>query len=80
MVIEKFIEEAEKTGGIVIKTSRYAFKVVSSFWSFAVEVALQRRSDVCYYEIVSNPQCTYVDLDLKRKDWMFLPPKLELNP
>ena len=80
MKMQECMEIANKSGGIVIKTSKYNWEVASSFWSFAVAVSRQRRYDVCYYEVVSNQQCTYVDLDLKRKNCSVLPPKLELDP
>ena len=68
----------------VIKTSKYKYEVATSFWSFAINVSLpvplQRKEDVCYYEVISNQQCTYVDLDLKRKNCLKLTPKLESNP
>lgn len=37
----------------------------------------RRSSDICYYEVISQRQCTYFDLDLKIRDCSFIPPKLE---
>ena len=37
----------------------------------------RKPADICYYEVVSDRQCTYFDLDLKMCDCKFLPPKLQ---
>ena len=72
------LEKANESGGIVIKINKYDYQVARSMWSFAVSVA-QQPSHLCYYEVVSNHQCTYLDLDLKFEDCCLIPKKLQLD-
>ena len=72
------LEIAQKIGGIVYKTSKYDFDVAKSFTSFAIKVMMQT-SDQCMYEIISNQQTTYLDLDLKKKDCSVFPQKVLSN-
>ena len=66
--------KAKEIGGIVYKPNKYVFEVSKSFWSLAMKVAKECRDPkVCFYEIVSQEQCIYVDLDLKRKDCQCFP-------
>ena len=71
--------QAQRIGGIVYKYSNYNFAVASSFWSFAIKVLMQRTEE-CMYEVISNKQTTYLDLDLKSKDYKYLPQNLKVNP
>ena len=73
------LKEAEQINGIVYKSSRQDFHVAKSLWSLACKV-INQQSDVCFYEVVSNRQCTYVDLDLKTKDCMSLPHRVKQDP
>ena len=76
---DKCLIEAVQCNGIVYKTSKYDFAVARSFESFALKV-LTQHSDVCFYEVVSHKQCTYLDLDLKTKDCVSLPSRVKEDP
>ena len=74
MKLAQFQIKANEIGGIVFKSSKYVFGIANSFWSFAVKVFMEcRNPEVCFYEIISQEQCMYVDLDLKRKDCLCFP-------
>lgn len=69
---------ANRVGGIVIKTKWNKFEVAYSFWDFALSIA-KMPNDLCYYEIVSNKQCTYLDLDMKINNCLSIPVKLRAD-
>ena len=74
MKLAQFQIKANEIGGIVFKSSKYVFGIANSFWSFAVKVFMEcRNPEVCFHEIISQEQCMYVDLDLKRKDCLCFP-------
>ena len=72
------LAKANEIGGIVIKTRYNRFEVCNSFWSFSLLI-IRQPFDQCYYEIISNRQCTYVDLDLKIEECASLPPEIAIN-
>ena len=39
-----------------------------------------QRTEECMYEIISNKQTTYLDLDLKSIEYKYLPQNLIVNP
>ena len=75
MKLAESLRRAQLTGGIVYKFTNYDFAVTSSLLSFATLVVMEK-IDECMYEVVSNQQTTYLDLDLKTKEYKFLPKKL----
>ena len=75
MVYYELLEKAKAIGGIVYKTRFNCFQICKSLWSLALLVIRQPRN-ICYYEIVTNQQTTYLDLDLKVEDCKMLPPGL----
>ena len=78
MAYLKNVAKAREIGGIVIKSRYNRFDVCKSFWSFSLMI-IRQPLDQCYYEIVSNRQCTYVDLDLKVEECASLPPGIVTN-
>ena len=75
MKLAESLRRAQETGGIVYKFTNFDFAVTSSFLSFATLVVMEK-FDECMYEVVSNQQTTYLDLDLKTKEYKFLPKRL----
>ena len=72
------LEKAKEIGGIVIKTRYNRFDVCKSFWAFSLLI-IRKPLDMCYYEVVSNRQCTYVDLDLKVEECTSHPAEIATN-
>ena len=71
----EFLDKAKSIGGIVYKTKFNRFSICKSLWSLALLVIRQPRN-ICYYELVTNQQSTYLDLDLKVEQCKMLPPAL----
>ena len=77
--------EADKINGVVYKTRFNNFEVTKDFHSLALKVIQQylllrgSPEDVCMYEVISDKQCTYSDLDLKHTDCLSIPQKLRDN-
>ena len=69
---------AQKINGIVVKTRRNDFAPCKSLWSFAIAVC-NHPQDASYYEVVSDKQCTYLDLDLKRKNCVDFPSEVKID-
>ena len=69
---------ADAIDGIVFKTCKNKFEVCKGMQDLAIAVVMQP-SDACYYECISNVQATYLDLDLKVKDCVCVPPKVEAD-
>ena len=78
MLIQEARELAKKINGVIYKTRFNCFAVATSLWSLAIKIA-RKPLDYCFYEIVSQKQCTYFDLDLKVCEGNAVPPKLLLD-
>ena len=40
-------------------------------------MVIRQPEDVCIYELVSNKQCTYLDVDLKVRDCLTMSPEIQ---
>ena len=78
MTLAQCQREAYEIKGIVYKPTNYIYKVAKSFMSFAVKVVMHcQNPHVCFYEVISQEQCTYVDLDLKRAECLRFPKEVK---
>ena len=88
MIRYKYLEAkaaANDTDGIVYKTNSNEFRVARDYESLAVKVSCEfarprgTPMDQCIYEVVPHEQITYADLDLKWKECISMPKKLEAD-
>ena len=78
MQYAKYLKAAREIGGIVYKKRFNVFAIASSLQSLAIDVEKQPPG-ICFYELVSDRQCTYLDLDLKTRDCQKIPAKLKTD-